>query len=164
MPFSRRDCRSSALYKMKTCCRCKLPKTPDEFPKNKAAPDGRYFQCKTCVSVRNAARREKFPDEAKSYSRRHRKRFYELSIRQRRESRLRKTYGLEPEDFEQLKLNQQNKCAICRADFLKVPCIDHDHATGKVRGLLCQDCNTGLGLFKDSLSRLRAAATYLERP
>lgn len=147
---------------MKTCSRCKTPKVLNEFPVNRSAPDGRYTQCKTCISIRNAARREESPGEAKRYSRRHRKKFPDLSIRQRRESRLRKAYGLEPEDFERLRLDQQNRCAICKKSFSKVPNVDHCHTTGKVRGLLCRDCNIGIGLLNDSAKLLRAAARYLE--
>ena len=43
-------------------------------------------------------------------------------------------------------------------------CIDHDHTTGKVRGMLCHDCNTSLGKFRDNPDILRKAADYLERP
>jgi hypothetical protein len=51
-------------------------------------------------------------------------------------------------------------CAICRET--KIDRIDHDHKTGKVRGLLCHCCNAALGLFRDLPDRLRAAAEYLE--
>jgi len=66
----------------------------------------------------------------------------------------------------ELREHQQNRCAICDAsepggqgDFH----VDHDHATGKVRGLLCSRCNTSLGLYRDSPERLRRAADYLAR-
>lgn len=148
---------------MKTCSHCRKDKPAECFHKNSASPDGKYAQCKICVTARNAARRKKFPVEGRKYSRRHRKIFHALSIRQRRESRLRKAYGLEPEDFEQIRLNQQNRCAICKEEFSKTPYVDHCHQTGKVRGLLCHDCNTGIGLLKDSSWRLRDAASYLEK-
>lgn len=56
---------------------------------------------------------------------------------------------------------QDNKCAICQG-FMKTINIDHDHATGKVRGLLCTSCNTSLGKFKDNPAILRVAADYIE--
>lgn len=53
------------------------------------------------------------------------------------------------------------KCDICGVeDKLR---IDHDHLTGKIRGLLCNECNLGLGKFQDDVSRLREAAVYVER-
>lgn len=74
-------------------------------------------------------------------------------------------YGLPPERFFALILDQQSACAICGADFTALGGIrvDHDHATGRVRGLLCSPCNTGLGQFHDDPGTLRTAAEYLER-
>jgi hypothetical protein len=75
-------------------------------------------------------------------------------------------YGITREQFDRLRLSQTGKCAICKRDFSsgKDQHVDHDHQSGRVRGLLCSGCNTALGLMKDSPERLRAAADYLERP
>lgn len=73
-------------------------------------------------------------------------------------------YNLEPHEFEALVEAQGNRCAICHGEWdgkNKVPHVDHDHETGRVRGLLCESCNLGLGKFKDSAGLLRAAAAYL---
>ena len=77
-------------------------------------------------------------------------------------------YGLSKEEFEALLHKQECKCAICRNP-LKVnsgnggdgPCIDHCHDTGKVRGILCNNCNRGLGMFKDNTEYLTSAISYL---
>lgn len=70
-------------------------------------------------------------------------------------------YGITEEEF-QIKLNKQNnKCAICNMGFIETPRIDHDHETGNVRGLLCNSCNGGLGLFKDNLELITKALSYL---
>lgn len=58
-------------------------------------------------------------------------------------------------------LEQKGRCKICAEKMVKVN-IDHDHETGRVRGLLCMPCNMGLGLFKDNIRRLAAAIVYLE--
>lgn len=57
---------------------------------------------------------------------------------------------------------QKGLCAICHKKMIKVN-IDHCHATGKVRGLLCPECNRGLGLFYDDANRLISAAEYLKK-
>lgn len=75
-------------------------------------------------------------------------------------------YGVTPEQYDALLLAQDNRCAICRTD---TPggrgtwCVDHCHDTERVRGLLCNGCNTGLGQFQDDPDRLKAAAEYLLR-
>lgn len=76
---------------------------------------------------------------------------------------IKSTYGLGPGDYENL-LNQQNGvCAICgQLDKSGILDIDHDHSTGKVRGLLCGKCNTGIGQLRDDPVLCRKAAEYLE--
>lgn len=79
-----------------------------------------------------------------------------------------KAYGMTLEEYEGLVKSHAGKCAICGGEgFELVPgqkslvVIDHCHATGKVRGLLCHNCNRGLGLFKDSVESLKSAIKYL---
>lgn len=75
-----------------------------------------------------------------------------------------KRFGLPALDYEAILLKQDGKCAICRA-----PCktgnrlaVDHDHSTGRIRGLLCLRCNTMLGQADDDRERLLAAVRYLD--
>ncbi len=71
-------------------------------------------------------------------------------------------YGLSESDLNTLIHSQQSKCAICFEPFVDSKFhVDHDHATGNVRGLLCARCNLGLGSFKDSVFRLLQAIEYL---
>lgn len=73
-----------------------------------------------------------------------------------------KVYGLEPEQWASMLATQHGRCAICGAHMdNEALVVDHDHATGAVRGLLCRKCNSGLGMFKDSLQNLAAAVNYL---
>ena len=76
-------------------------------------------------------------------------------------------YGITAEDYFALLAQQENRCAVCRTEEWGgkhgVPHVDHDHATNKVRGLLCDSCNAGLGRFRDNPTALRRAADYLER-
>lgn len=84
--------------------------------------------------------------------------------RQQRKYHL-KQYGLTPAMYDAMLVAQGNCCAICRSRSpagKKYFHVDHDHATGRVRGLLCFRCNSGLGNFKDDPRSLRAAAAYLE--
>ena len=81
---------------------------------------------------------------------------------------LKTKYGITQEDYERLLKSQKGRCAICgtedgaSAKGSSTFSIDHCHDTGKVRGLLCNTCNRGLGLFKDNPSFLESAIQYLK--
>jgi Recombination endonuclease VII len=83
---------------------------------------------------------------------------------------LRQTFGLSVKQYEAMLNEQDGKCAICRCPErikrngrLKALAVDHCHGTGAIRGLLCSDCNTGIGKLKDDPAVLRKAADYLEK-
>lgn len=90
--------------------------------------------------------------------------------RAHRKGCLRAQYGMTPEDYDALLQSQNGLCAICkkperrlnRAGKIRHLAVDHDHATGAIRGLLCSSCNNGIGYFGDDLTLLRAAVAYLE--
>lgn len=75
-----------------------------------------------------------------------------------------KKYGLSLEQYEEMLKRQRGVCAVCGHVCAtgKILSVDHDHDTGRVRGLLCNSCNLGIGQLGDSLDRLRAATAYLE--
>lgn len=88
----------------------------------------------------------------------------------KREGSNRRRYGLTADEYAEMYAEQGGLCAICQQPEtmtyrgkVKTLCIDHDHESGKVRGLLCASCNFALGKFYDDPVRLRAAADYLER-
>ena len=81
-------------------------------------------------------------------------------------------YGLKAQDFDAMVKAQKRRCAICLKDLNlrkgsvcrdKSVAVDHCHQTGRVRGILCSMCNTGLGSFTDSDVKLAAAIQYLRR-
>ncbi len=85
------------------------------------------------------------------------------SVVKRKDDRLRAKYGMTLRDKLALYEGQARTCGICKQTFAEADLkVDHDHASGEVRGLLCSLCNTGLGQFKDSVERLLAAAEYLK--
>ena len=73
-----------------------------------------------------------------------------------------KRYGLLEGDLLYMKIKQNNKCAICDNTF-EILAVDHCHTTNKVRGLLCTNCNNGLGRFKDNIQFLKNAIKYLKQ-
>lgn len=131
---------------MKLCHACDTKKPLDQFHKNKRAKDGLASQCKPCSYA--TQQRSKKKNWAKHMT------------RKLERERMQK-YGLTTEDFEAMVEAQSGRCAICLVEFPATPHVDHDHETGRVRGLLCNHCNLGLGYFGDDSARLTAAANYL---
>jgi hypothetical protein len=134
-----------------------------EFYKDKRC-DGLKSQCKKChagYGIRRAQTHE--PTRQKKIKRTaewRAKRDPKLVIEYRRRYMLKKNYGITPEQFDTMLLQQGGACAICRETIAK-PHVDHDHKTGRVRGILCANCNVGLGMFGDDVKSLRSAIAYL---
>ena len=69
-------------------------------------------------------------------------------------------FGLTLDDFDEMVSSRAGRCDICNEE--STLCLDHDHVTGEVRGLLCRKCNRALGLLGDSIDGLATAVAYLE--
>lgn len=89
------------------------------------------------------------------------KNYYGRSKEERRKRNRELKYGLSHNNFLDLLKAQNNRCAICGNTIGENADVDHCHETKKVRGLLCTKCNTGIGLFKDSVENLKKAIEYL---
>lgn len=87
-------------------------------------------------------------------------------LRKRKDLHLRDRYGITIEQYEDMLQSQNGLCTICgvamdSSQKTCIPHVDHDHSTGKVRGILCGSCNAGLGNFRDDVKRLLKAVDYL---
>ena len=76
-------------------------------------------------------------------------------------------YNLTYDEYKDIYNNQKGKCAICGTEKIlgtkKGLLVDHDHNTNKIRGLLCTDCNSGIGKLKENIQILQNSITYLQR-
>jgi hypothetical protein len=126
---------------MKRCADCKQTKPYDEFPRNRNTKDGYHCYCKACNNARTYESRQRLHGGSRHYHLKHR-------------------YGIGSDEFDELVRQQGGVCAICGRE--NPEHVDHDHATGDVRGILCFNCNGGLGQFHDSIEFLEAAAAYLD--
>ena len=166
------------MERVKTCLDCKLEKPISSFGKSKGYKKSYYKSyCKTCAIQRLNKWVKTNPNKVKEIKKEHylknienykqrAKKGYLRNPESIRKSYLRRHYKLTSEEYEKLFQMQQGLCAICLSptspDMRKQRLsIDHCHKTGKVRGLLCGNCNSGLGLFKDNLTILRTAVKYL---
>ena len=133
----------------KYCGKCKNILSITNFAKNKIKKDGLQERCKKCRS--------------NHYTKLDKSKIKKLTKEQRRKSVI-KSYGITIQEFENLLLKQTNTCAICKSDNWgrSSPSIDHDHLTGKVRGLLCNNCNRVIRLLGDSINIIEMALNYLK--
>lgn len=150
---------------MKTCTRCGEFKPLEAFPRSKAERTGYKPGCKACTKLEKAVWYKQNTALAKAQSSAYQKKNRKARTAYTKQWRLVNIYKITQDQYDQLVLKQENKCAICakhRDDLDRELCIDHNHETNKVRGLLCYHCNVALGYFKDNISTLLSAAKYLE--
>lgn len=105
--------------------------------------------------------KEVLREKAKIYRKNNEKREKERS----RENLI-KAYGITPKDYNKIFEEQKGCCAICerhQTEFKKKLSIDHNHNDGQVRGLLCHNCNVGLGNFKDDIELMKRGIDYLNK-
>lgn len=91
------------------------------------------------------------------------KKWREKNKAQKRDYKLRYKFGIDLEDYNQMLEQQRYRCALCQVIVTGTLHVDHNHKTGAVRGLLCRDCNTGLGMFRDNIETLQQAIEYLSK-
>jgi hypothetical protein len=121
---------------LKTCAKCQTEKDISDFKNGKGSAIG---WCRPCFKVyRQQYWKTKGKDTYHKYK-----------------------YGLSKDEYQQLLDTQQNKCKLCELTLSKTPDVDHCHATGKIRGILCRRCNLLLGLVNDERKLLQRAIDYL---
>lgn len=134
--------------KDKLCTKCGVshPATKQFF----GISDG--YLTSPCNPCRNLARRERRKANPEKYR--------ELD----RHRQVARDYGLTPDEYESMLSESDNKCQICKCapSPTKSLAIDHCHSTGNVRGLLCDKCNRGIGMFNDDTDLLQRVIDYLK--
>jgi hypothetical protein len=134
---------------LKICTRCKVKKPLSEYHLRSKREGIPKSACKDChrERARGYWRKNPLPKEVQ------------------RARNLQKSFGITLEEYEDMLLSQECSCKICKrhhTTFSRNLCVDHCHTTGKIRGLLCNNCNSGLGKYEDNISFLEAAITYLK--
>lgn len=148
---------------IKVCSTCKEIKPVAEFARHTRSKDGLRGQCRKCREDYVKVWRENNIDAVRATARK-----YASKNKQKRGDYIREARtGFTPDHFKAKLAEQNDLCAICEVPFMLVPQkgvhADHDHRTNKTRGILCRDCNRGLGGFSDSPEVVDRAAAYLRR-
>ena len=137
---------------MKTCSKCKVERPVDDFYKRSDTGKVRS-DCKVCFNAKAATRWKTNPD------------FRERGYKRSSKHQLMRKYGITPVQHTELLTKANGCCEICGTNQCptgNMLAVDHCHSTGKVRGMLCQACNTALGQFKDDQDLLTKAINYLK--
>lgn len=154
---------------MKICASCKCELSIDNFHKKKSTKDGLHNYCKICTATKN----KKWVIDNKDKHKETCKNWYSLNKEKANlkgtDWHYRKHYGITHQYFLELAKQQENKCKICNStlSFNKEKTndravLDHCHVSNKIRGILCNNCNTSLGKFKDDINILQSAIRYLQ--
>jgi hypothetical protein len=145
------------------CKICNTEKSIAEFYENRS-------RCKACrveLEKENPNYKEKRRDRDSRYYANHRQEIIKRQAERQKSGLVCcVTHGITPDEHDQLFIKQDGRCAICDIDQceLNYPLyIDHNHSTGKIRGLLCCHCNYMLGNARDNPEILRSAIDYLEK-
>lgn len=123
------------------CPDCQAVKPLEDFPLNKSKPSGYERYCLPCHNVRGRENKIKNHGSTRNYH-------------------LKRRYKITDQEVRGIVLAQRGGCGICGAPDPEH--VDHDHVTGEVRGILCFNCNGGLGQFKDNIATMRNAIDYLK--
>lgn len=178
---------------MKKCTKCGIEKDLSAFYKDSSRKDGHMSACKTCDSKKSSRWAKNNPEKANAKAalwrkenpekvKERTKRYYHANVEKYKikaaayrkknpdklkNNELKRKYGITLEHFNEMYTNQNGCCAICgdHTDaFSRSLHVDHCHTTGKIRGLLCVNCNTAIGKLKDDVSIVLKAAAYLTNP
>lgn len=146
----------------KYCCKCEQTKLFTDFYKDTSKKDKVTSYCIPCCKEKRQKKYTANLQEEKQKL----KNYYKKNKEKAKEYYLSKTYGLEKQEYERMFEEQEGKCAICGTHHSRLNrglFVDHCHSSEQVRGLLCQFCNTLLGMAQDDSKILQKAIKYLEK-
>jgi hypothetical protein len=150
---------------IKICPKCQIEKTFEQFPKNRRNKHGIASYCLSCSA--EIVKRRRATPEGQQAHRDASKRWREANIERHADNNAKWTYGVKHGTYATMLAAQNGLCAICQSSNpgagLRRFHIDHCHNSKEVRGLLCEQCNRGLGHFKDDPSLLTRAINYLSK-
>lgn len=155
---------------MKSCSKCGIEKEEILFYKNTKQKDNLSTKCKSCDDLRIKEWNVTHVEQKKEYSRKAAKKYRDKNKNfpafkyKKRLRAIRLKFGLSEEGLNELIKKQKNHCAICHDMFVKTPHVDHIIKDYKIviRGLLCSNCNTAIGLLRDNPTIIRRAAKYVQ--
>jgi hypothetical protein len=142
------------------CAKCSIPKDPSLFYRDNKKKNGLQSYCKDCCNLSSINYYKAHPEKERARSKRYAIGNPNKVIGWALQSR----YGITLEERDSLLLHQGGVCAICKKLIVPgSPCVDHNHQTGKIRGVLCNPCNRGIAFLKEDIAILQNAILYLNK-
>jgi hypothetical protein len=160
----------------KQCSNCRELKDLKEFSKDSSRKDGHHHRCKKCHSLymKKWSKKSNYNEylkqyylDNKEYINSRNRNYYHANkdwlLPKMNANRFFKKFGITQEEAKTLLDSQNGVCAICSTDTPTETgwCVDHCHATGKIRGILCSKCNSGIGFLNDDPELCKRAIDYL---
>jgi hypothetical protein len=151
----------------KKCKKCNSLKPIEDFNKNKKQEDGLDKMCKSCSRLESKKYYEKNREKELTRLKIYRENNKEIVKKRMLKHNLKNNnINISIEEYYEIFSKHNGKCDICKrpqSELKKTFAVDHDHITGEIRGLLCSNCNLGLGNFKDDINILTNAIKYLKK-
>jgi protein-arginine kinase activator protein McsA len=135
----------------KKCRDCGKTDQKEQFPPNRML----------CVECYRKFQNDKRDRRGFIYNKNRRDKYHQNPYKYKSKSKQAK-YGITQEEFDKMKESVNNACEICKSQNVTL-CLDHDHNTNKIRGIICHKCNLGLGNLRDSYEIVKSAADYLNK-
>lgn len=144
------------------CTKCQSLLTVENKTKDSSRKSGFHPWCRTCINKTALVWRKKHRDKVYAWDKAWRQKNPDRVKQYYRSVDLKRHFGITVQEYDLLLEKQQGRCLICLSIDDKKLAVDHDHKTGRIRGLLCQRCNTTLGRVEDSIELLERMISYLK--
>jgi hypothetical protein len=150
---------------VKVCSKCKQSKSLEEFDRHKSCTEQRRSHCKICRQANTKIWRQSNPKRSIEHTEKYQRANPEKTKLDAWKYKIKQKFNLSKEEYDSILANQNGVCAICFKTCIsgRRLAVDHNHKTNKNRGLLCSNCNIGLGHLQEDIRILNSMIEYIKK-